>query len=139
MVKKNKIRNSFVKSKSHADLKPWLGFFKMFCAYAKLGYLQMNVAKHEAYVTQPAIHALSEGCDPKKQIEEGSVIAIAGRVRNYAAWLSGEGKSYLQTSFAVHIVKPDEPHDLMCTIVFARALRLFMWKDKVDVITYPKK
>lgn len=131
--KKSKVVNK------HNDLKPWLAVFDMIGAYVKLGYLQVSVAKHEAYIAQYAIHALSEGDDAKKQIEDGSVIATAGRIRNYVAWLSGEGMAYLQTNFAVHVVKSDEPHDLVCTFVFMRKLRFFKWKDKVDVITYPEK
>lgn len=121
------------------DLKPWLAIFDMLGACVRLGYLQMDIAKHEAYITQPAIHALCKGDDPKRQVEDSSVVVTAERVRNYAAWLSGEGVTYLQANFAVHVVKPDEPHDLMYTFVFTRKLRFFKWKDKVDVITYPEK
>lgn len=121
------------------DLKPWLAIFDMLGACVRLGYLQMDIAKHEAYITQPAIHALCKGDDPKRQVEDSSVVVTAERVRNYAAWLSGEGVTYLQANFAVHVVKPDEPHDLMYTFVFTRKLRFLKWKDKVDVITYPEK
>lgn len=136
MDKRTKRRNGSAK---HNDLKPWLAIFDMLSACVRLGYLQMNIGKHEAYITQPAIHAICKGDDPKRQVKDGDVIVAAERVRNYAAWLSGEGMAYLQANFAVHVVKPDEPHDLMYTFVFARKLRFFKWKDKVDVITYPKK
>ena len=53
------------------DLKPWLALLKMLRAYVTLGYLQMDIVKHEVYVTQPALHALSKGCDPKEQIKNG--------------------------------------------------------------------
>lgn len=139
MSKRSKKLKGIAKSKKHTDLKPWLALFKMFRTYVTLGYLQIDVSKHEAYVTQPAIHALIEGDDAKEQIENGSVIATAGHVRDYAAWLSGEGKAYLRTNFAVHAVKPEEPHDLVCSFVFTRKLRCFKWKDKIEVITYPKR
>lgn len=121
------------------DLKPWLALLKMLRAYVTLGYLQMDIVKHEVYVTQPAIHALSKGSDPMEQIKNGSVITTAIRIRSYAAWLSGEGKAYQQANFAVHVVKPDEPHDLIYTLVFTQKLRFFKRRDTVNIIIYPKK
>lgn len=139
MNKRNKMRKNAAKPKKRVDLGPWLSIFKMLRSCVRLDYLQMDAAKHEAYITQPAIHALSGGSDPEEQVKDGGIVATAGRIRDYAAWLSGEGKVYLQANFAVHVVKPDEPHDLIYTFVFTRRLRFFKWRDKVDVITYPVK
>lgn len=139
MNKRSRECKGVAKPERGSDLKPWLAVFNMLRAYVKLDYLQIDVAKHEAYITQPAIHALSEGNDPRAQIENGGVIVTAGRIRKYAAWLSGEGNEYLQANFAVHVVKPEEPHDLTYSFVFSRRLRFFKWKDKVDAIIYPER
>lgn len=138
-MSKGKQKSKFSKPNKDTNLMPWLDYFDMLGTHVKLGYLQLDIPKHEAYVTQPAIHAMSEGSDPKKQNEDGSVIVTAGRIRYYAAWLSKLGKAYLQANFAVHVVKPDEPHDLIYTFVFTRKSRFFKWRDKVNVITYPEK
>ena len=139
MNKRSRERKGVAKPERGSDLKPWLAVFNMLRAYVRLDYLQIDVAKHEAYITQPAIHALSEGDSPKVQIENGGVVVTAGRIREYAAWLSGEGNGYRQANFAVHVVKHEEPHDLMYTFVFSRKLRFLKWKDEVDVIIYPEK
>ena len=82
---------------------------------------------------------MSEGDDPAKQIEDGSVLQTAHRIFTYAAWLSGEGDGYRHKPFAVHVVKPDELHDMIYTILFTRVLRFFKWKEKVEIINYPSK
>ena len=138
-MSKKKRKHSTPEKKKHKDLQPWLDYFDMLRANVESGFLQMSVAKHEAFVTQPAIHAMSEGDDPEKQIEDGSVLQTAHRIFTYAAWLSGEGNGYRHKPFAVHVVKPDEPHDMIYTILFTRVLRFLRWEEKVEVINYPSK
>ena len=138
-MSKKKRKHSTPEKKKHKDLQPWLDYFDMLRANVESGFLQMSVAKHEAFVTQPAIHAMSEGDDPEKQIEDGSVLQTAHRIFTYAAWLSGEADGYRHKPFAVHVVKPDEPHDMIYTILFTRVLRFFKWKEKVEIISYPSK
>ena len=138
-MSKKKRKHSTPEKKKHKDLQPWIDYFEMLRANVESGFLQMSVVKHEAFVTQPGIHAMSEGDDPAKQIENGSVLQTAHRIFTYAAWLSGEGDGYRHKPFAVHVVKPDEPHDMIYTILFTRVLRLFNWKEKVEVTNYPSK
>lgn len=125
--------------KKRKDLQPWVDYFEMLRVNVESGFLQMSVAKHEAFVTQSGIHAMSEGDDPAKQIEDGSIINTAHRIFTYAAWLSGEGNGYCHKPFAVHVVKPDEPHDMMYTVLFTRVFRFWKWKEKVEIINYPSK
>ena len=125
--------------KKHKDLQPWVDYFEMLRANVESGFLQMSVAKHEAFVTQPGIHAMSKGDDPAKQIEDGSIINTAHRIFVYAAWLSGEGNGYLHKPFAVHVVKPDEPPDMIYTILFTRVVQFMRWKEPGEVINYPSK
>ena len=130
-MSKEKSKHPAPEKKKHKDLQPWVDYFEMLRANVESGFLQMSVTKHEAFVTQPGIHAMSEGDDPAKQIEDGSVLQTAHRIFTYAAWLSGEGDGYRHKPFAVHVVKPDEPHDMIYTILFTRVLRFFKWKEKL--------
>ena len=134
-----KKRKHSTPEKKHKDLQPWLDYFDMLRVNVESGFLQMGVAKHESFVTQPGIHAMSKGDDPAKQIEDGSIINTAHRIFTYAAWLSGEGNGYRHKPFAVHVVKDTEPHDMIYTILFTRVLRFMRWKEKIEIINYPSK
>lgn len=125
--------------KRNKNLQPWLDYFDMLYNYVVNGFLQMEVASHEAYVTLPAIYAMSPGNDPQEQIRDGSIVRTAQRLRTYAAWLSAEGDQYLDRNFAIHVVNDNDRHDLMYTILLSRKRRLFKVRDRIDVITYPKK
>ena len=125
--------------KKHSDIGPFLDYFSMLSEYLDKGFLQIDVAKHEVFVTQPAIHAMSPGNDPAVQLRDGSIENTALRIRAYAAWRSGEGNDYLNSNFAVHVVKDEEPHDLIFTLLFSQPRGIFRTKPKVEVITYPKK
>ena len=59
--------------KKHKDLQPWLEYFEMLRRYKEKGLLHMQPDKHEAYVTEPALHAMSPGNDPQKQMTDGSI------------------------------------------------------------------
>lgn len=137
-MSKKKIKHP-APEKKRKDLQPWVDYFEMLRVNVESGFLQMSVAKHEAFVTQPGIHAMSKGDDPAKQIEDGSIINTAHRIFIYAAWLSGEGNGYRNKPFAIHVVKDSEPHDMIYTILFTRVLRFLRWEEKVEVINYPSK
>ena len=125
--------------KKRSDISPFLDYFSMLSEYLDKGYLQIDVAKHEVYVTQPAIHALSPGNDPAEQLRNGAIARTAPRLRAWAALMSGEGNDYMKRNSSVHVVKDEEPHDLMYTILLSKGGRLFGAKTKVQLITYPKK
>lgn len=148
------------------NLQPWLDYFEMLQQYERQGLLEVKPETHEAFITQPALHAMSEGDDPQQQLRDGSVENTVRRLRAYAACLSAHkqglstynpdiyedpeapmpppipGKvlyAYLKQVFAVHVVKPDAPHDLLYTILLDRRRRWWMpWKiaDSFDVIRY---
>ena len=124
--------------KKNKNLQPWLDYFDMLYSYVVNGFLQMEVASHEAYVTLPAIYAMTPGSNVA-QIRYGSIARTARRLRTYAAWLSAEGDKYLDRNFAIHVVNDNDRHDLMYTILLSRKRRLFKVRDRLDVITYPKK
>lgn len=67
MNKNHRQKPTMVKKK-HSDLQPWLDYFYMLSLYVQRGFLQIDVDKHEVYVTQPAIHAMSDGNDPATQL-----------------------------------------------------------------------
>lgn len=125
--------------KKHEDLQPWLDEFNMFDAYQQAGYLQMVVNRHEAFVTNAALHSMSDGNDPMLQAQDGSLEKTAKRLRTYAGWLSQEGESYLNDNFAVNVVAHDEPHDPLYTILLSKHRKLWKMVDKVEWITYKDK
>ena len=125
--------------KKRSDISPFLDYFSMLSEYVEKGYMQLDVKEHAVYITQPAIHAMTPGNDPAMQLRDGSIENTAFRIRAYVAWLSGEGNDYLDRNFSVHVVKDEEPHDLMYTILLSKGGRLFGAKTKVQLITYPKK
>ena len=128
--------------KKHKDLQPWLEYFEMLRRYKEKGLLHMQPDKHEAYVTEPALHAMSPGNDPQKQMTDGSIFRTVRRLRTYAAWLLTEEKSYFNQPFAVNVVKDEPPHDPLYTIVMERRRkwwRLWMLTDCIEVIDYGMK
>lgn len=129
------------------DLQPWLDYFAMLRNYEQNGFLQIDAEKHEAYVTQPALYTLA-GCSFSAR-ELGmelnvprvatQVSHLVRRLRVYAAWKSQGAADYDRYAFAVHMVKPDEPHDLLHTIVLTTLRpwwKLWMRHDHFDVISY---
>lgn len=122
------------------DLQPWLDYFKMLRTYERSGLLNLKPADGEAYVTQSAIHAMSEGDDPKQQLMK-AIPETVRRIRAYAGWLQTDGADYLLRPFAVHVVKDDFPHDLLYTILLTRRRvwwRLWRKSEHIEVISYQK-
>lgn len=124
------------------DLKPWLDWFDMIQAYERNGYLELQIDTHEAYVTQPAIHAMSDGGDPQEQLMNGAIIDTVRRLQGYAAFRSTKGVEYMKLPFAIHVVKPEHPHDLLYTLLITHRKSwrtLWRWRDKIEVITYQEE
>lgn len=127
------------------NLQPWLDYFEMLHTYEQKGFLQSDCEKHEAYVTRSSLHTLSGEEDTLPATTSGGIrrmrayVATVRRLRAYAAWQSREGRDYLERPFAVHVVKEEPPHDLLCTILLDRRRRwqsLWFKADSFDVITY---
>ena len=128
----------------HKNLQPWLDYFHMLHTYEEKGFLQIEAGKHEAYVTEPALYTLV-GYDFTAQQDASplhvarQVSRLVRRLRAYAAWKSADGGDYLSYPFALHTVKPDEPHDLLYTIVLSskrRWWKLWLKHDHFEVIDY---
>lgn len=122
------------------DLQPWLDYFKMVSVYEQKGFLEVLPDKHEAYITRPVLHALSSGDNPAKQGQE--ILETAKLIRAYAGWKSQEGQPYLKQNFALHVVEPEHPHDLLYTLLLTqtrRWIRLWRKTDSIEVITYQTK
>ena len=128
------------------NLQPWLDYFEMLQAYEQKGFLEVLPEKHEAYMTQTALLTLSavEGKDgtlaPRDMLRMLSgVVKSVRRIRTYAGWKSQHGGDYLSRPFAMHVVRDDEPHDLLHTILLTRKRtwrRLWMKAESVEVIDY---
>ena len=150
-------------SKKNKNLQPWLDYFEVLHSYEQNGLLEVLPEKHEAYVTLPALLTISGFGDangtkgrgagrsfrapvapadlPFREIWRlGKVLKSAIRsIRTYAGWKSQHGGGYLDHSFAVHVVKDKEPHDLIYTYLITsrrRWWKLWMWHDSIEVIQY---
>ena len=134
--------------KKWKNLQPWIDYFQMLQEYEKKGFLEMKPEKGEAYVTRAALLTLTgawsdTGGFPGQRKAETLLLrklpVVIRRVRAYAAWKSRSGEKFLGRPFALNIVKEDEPHDLLHTVVLTRERRwwkLWMKTDVFDVVTY---
>lgn len=126
-------------AKNNKDLLPWLDYFDMFRRYEQIGYLELYTERHEAYVTQPALHAMTPGDDPQQQLQDNSIIDTVRRLQGYAAFRSTEGKDYLKQPFALNVVQAEPPYDLLYTMLIThhKSWRtLWRWRDSIETITY---
>lgn len=131
--------------KKHTDLQPWLDYFDMLRIYEEKGFLEVMPEKHEAYVTQPALHAMSEGDNPQEQFKKAIPDTVI-RIRAYAAWksqwMASPGSSTKKQNFALHVVEAEQPHDLIYTLLLTQNRRWQnLWRntDSIEVISYTKK
>lgn len=128
--------------KKWKNLQPWIDYFQMLQEYEKKGFLEMKPEKGEAYVTRAALLTLTGVYVNRTDAEWRMIREVSKtvrRVRAYAAWKSRSGEKFLGRPFALNIVKEDEPHDLLHTVVLTRERRwwkLWMKTDVFDVITY---
>jgi hypothetical protein len=106
--------------KKHKDLQPWLDYFAMLRRHEREGFLQMKAGDHEAYVTQPSLHAMTPGDDPTQQALSGALGETCVHLLNYAAYLSQQGIGYTKQPFAVNVVQAQAPYDPLYTIVISR-------------------
>ena len=142
--------------KKAKDLQPWLDYFAMLQEYERNGYLE--VGRHdkatdedvtnEAYVTRSALMTLAGITDvdvtslPVGEAERRLIREtpkVVRCVRTYAGWRSREGVAFLDRPFALHVVREDEPHDLLYTVVLT--VRRRWWKpwtksDRLEVVSY---
>ena len=120
------------------DLQPWLEYFDMLRIYEYKGLLEVQPDKGEAYITLPALHAMSPGDDPMEQLKTAIPESLR-RIRTYAGRKSQQGKSFLKKPFALHVVKDEKPHDLLYTLLITSRRRWwwpFYETDKIDTIIY---
>ena len=120
-------------------LKHWLEYFDMLQRYVQNGYLEVYPEKNEAYITQAAIHALTPGEDPYKQISSGAILKTLRNIQIYTAYKSQEGDAYLKKDFALHVVENEDPHDLIYTLLLTH-VRRWWWPwyktEHVETFTY---
>ena len=119
------------------NLRPWLEFFELLQRCEEKGFLEVLPYKREAYITQPALHALTPGDDPQKQVEDGSILETVTRIRAYCAWKGEMGDEYLTKPFALNVVKDEAPHELLYTLlVDTHRNWLGRRKDFLEVFDY---
>ena len=120
--------------KKRINLQPWLDYFSMLRSYESNGFLEVQTDKHEAYVTQPALHAMSEGSDPVEQLRE-AVPESARRIRTYAAFRSCV-EGYAEEPFAIHVVTADKPYSILYTMLLTVRRRWLRQKEHIEIIDY---
>ena len=146
------------------SLQPWLDYFDMLHTYEQKGYLEVKPDKHEAFITRAALCTLSP--TPSLPGGEGGaadthVIETVRHIRAYTAYLSAvsvgakypaelsdegvtapsipasELKECMDHPFALHIVKEEAPHDVLCTLLLTRKRNwLGIKQERVEVINY---
>lgn len=122
------------------SLQPWLDYFDMLHTYEQKGYLEVKPDKHESYITRAALRTLS----PTPALPEGEGVAIdtrvldtARRLCTYATYRSASDADYDKYAFALHIVKEEPPHDVLCTLLLTRKRNwLGIKRERVEVINY---
>ena len=129
-----------MKKKKRKSLQPWLEYFGMLRAYEQKDLLLIMPDKGEAYVTHPALYAMTEGDNPLRQL--AAIPRTARRIRAYAGFKSAEGPGYLLKPFALHVVEEQQPHDLRYTVLLRRRRRwwsLWFKVETVDVFDYTER
>jgi hypothetical protein len=136
-----------MKKTDKRNLQPWLDYFGMLQEYEQKGFLQTEPGKNEAYVTQAALHTLAGADDGPEGLPAGTHLLrryadVLRRIRVYTGWRGQQGAAFLTASFALHVVKDEHPHDLLCTVLLTRRRRWWaLWRkvDCYDVIAYDEK
>ena len=126
----------------HKDPHPWLDWFDVLERYKRNGFLELQPGKNEAYITLPALHALTPGDDPASQLESGAVLDTMRRIRAYVIWTLQRGPSILAKPFALHVVKDGPTNDLIYTILVTKRRRWWIpWTrtERIEIIDYMKK
>ena len=146
------------------SLQPWLEYFDLLHTYEQKGYLEVKPDKHEAYITRAALCTLGPALPlPERDgvVTDTHILDVARRIRAYTAYLSAvsvgakypvelsdegvtappitasELKECMDHPFALHVVKEEPPHDVLCTLLltYKRNWRGFK-RGKVEVINY---
>lgn len=130
----------------HINLQPWLDYFKMLQHHEEKGFLQTEPEKNEAYVTEPALYMLAGVSFPTEKGADidilhilKSVKRLARRLRTYVGWKRQQGVEILSHPFALHVVKPEAPHDLLFTILLTSKRHwwtLWLRHDSIEIISY---
>lgn len=120
------------------DLRAWHDYFAMLQVYEKRGMLELADNGREAFVTLPALHAMTEGDDPAAQLA-GPVRDTAWRIRAFSDYRNAFRGLATDAPFALHVVRADAPHDALYTMLLTRRRR--WWKpwvlsDAVEYIYY---
>lgn len=134
------------------NLQPWLDYFDMLQQYCKDGFLLVDTENHEARITRVALFTVAGYSDDPEALADRSPQAISRRlaamkfallrIRDYAAWLSREGKDYISRPFAIHAEEDSssaEPGRRRFTVVITtkrRWWKLWQWHDHLDITSY---
>ena len=125
----------------HRDLQPWIEYFGLLRSYEENGFLEVIPEKHEAYITRAALCTLAIGKSLSLDSLAPQTLRIVKCIYAYAGWKCQRG-DYQSQPFALHVVKEEQPHDLLYTILLATKRRWYSpWhkSDSIEVITYEEE
>lgn len=150
----------------YKSLQPWLDYFDLLHTYEQKGYLEVKPDKHEAYITRAGLYTLSPAPSlpgGEGDVADTHVLETFRRIRAYTDYLSAvsvgakypaeisdegvaappipasELKECMDHPFALHIVKEEAPHDVLCTLLLTRKRvwwQLWRKAERVEVIIY---
>lgn len=129
----------------HQNIQPWLDYFQLLKTYESRGLLEIHPDMYEAFTTAPAVCSLAEnGREPKDhdaamRLFLSRIPAIAHRIQAYAAFKMQGGYDYMQSDFALHVVKDEPPHDALYTVILTHRRRWWWpWRktEHVETIIY---
>lgn len=124
-------------AKKNKNLQPWLDYFDMLHNYEHLGLLELQVDKHEAYIAQSALHAMTPGDDAAEQLRNGALAETLHRLHAYAAFCAQQGDGYLALPFALHVIRDEPPNEHLYILLLThrRSWRnLWRTSEYVEVI-----
>ena len=133
--------------KQYKDLSPWMAYIDMLNTYEEKGYLEVAAEKGEAYITQPALFSIAGVSFSTRELGHGiemryvmeAIGHTALRIKAYVGWKSQQGCAFLDKPFALHVVKDENPHDMLYTLLVTRHRVWWkLWKktDRIEVIYY---
>lgn len=126
------------------NLQPWLDWFDVLRVYCEKGFLEVLPEKGEAYVTEPAFYTLADIRTPDDLKAEPGDMAKASdnlleavrRVKVYCDYLATATQRGVGSTFALHVVEADAPHDLRYTVVMEKRRRWWWPWRKMEEFSF---
>lgn len=124
--------------KKKKNLQPWIDAFLVLRQLKNQGWLDLHEKNHEAFITLPALHAITKGDLPQQQKPE-HIRTTMKLILAYAASLSAIGQEYITRPFAIHVVRDEGKNEPIYTALLSYK-RKWWWpftkSEHIEIITY---